>query len=387
MPKLAERAFSDAYLRALRSEQRKDHYDAAQRGLGLRVAPSGLKTWFVMRRVAGRQTRVVIGRYPEIGLAAARQKAATVLEDIAAGKQIKRAPTPKFSEVVADWLAKDQKSKRSVEEKRRALKKDALPVLGTYPIDTIGRGDIRLLLDQITERGAPIHANRMLAYLRRLFNWCVERDLIATSPAARIKPPAKERSRDRTLTRDELAAILFAMDKLSMPFGPFFRLLLLTGQRRSEVAGARWNEIDAQKAEWTIPASRAKNGKAHIVHLPQQALDILSKHPRFAGSDLIFTTTGTSPISGFSKAKAELDKASGVTGWTIHDLRRTFATIATGELGIEPVVVDKILNHSSGVVTGVAAVYQRHAYLEQRRKALATWGEFIGTITEHNNGA
>lgn len=377
MPKLAERAFSDVYLRTLKTANRKDHYDAVQRGLGVRVAPSGLKTWFVMRRVDGRQRRVTIGRYPETGLAAARLEAARLLEDLAAGKAPKRVIVPTFVSVMEDWLNRDQNSKKSANEKERALKLDAIPALGNRAIDKITRTDIRNLLDKIVDRGASIHANRVLAYLRRLFNWAVDREIIEKSPAFGIKPPVSERSRDRTLSTIELTAVWQAMVNMSGPFGPCFQMLLLTGQRRSEVAGMRWSEIDLDKGEWTIPGGRAKNGKAHIVHLSKEAKDILSALHRLEGSDLVFTTTGSTPISGFSKAKAELDKLSTVVGWTIHDLRRTFATITTGDLGIEPAVVDKILNHSSGVVTGVAAVYQRHAYLDQRRKAMERWGQYV----------
>lgn len=377
MPKLADRAFSDAYLRMLSTTERKDHYDATQRGLGLRVAPSGLKTWFVMRRMNGKQTRFTIGRYPEMGLAVARQTAARLLEDLAAGKPPKQVPRPTFAVVMEDWLTRDQSLKRSLDEKRRALTKDVLPRFGAIQIDKITRGDVRALLDDTVDRGADIHANRVLAYLRRLFNWAVERDIISTSPAAKIKPPVKERSRDRTLTPAELARVWAAAAATSEPFGSFLRMLVLTGQRRSEVANARWSEIDLVSAEWTIPAGRTKNGRAHIVHLPKQALDILSTMHRHEGSDFIFTTTGNTPISGFSRVKSRIDEASGVSGWTIHDLRRTFATLATGELDIQPAVVDKILNHSSGAVTGVAAVYQRHAYLEQRRKAMYAWAHYV----------
>lgn len=377
MPKLAQKAFTDTYLRSLKSESvRKDHYDAIQRGLGLRVAPSGLKSWFVMRRVNGRMTRTTLGRYPEVPLADARKKAEAVLEEIAKGNSPKKAKVPTFATVLDDWLARDQKGKRSIDEKRRAMTKDALPAFGNRPINTITRTDIRNLLDSIVDREAPIHANRLLAYLRRLFNWVVERDIIASSPVAGIKAPAAERSRDRTLSPPELAAVWQGTYQVPDPFGTFFRMLILTGQRRNEVAGARWDEIDFDKNEWTIPAERAKNGKAHLVHLPPVP-DILSDASRLDGSDYIFTTTGSTPISGFSKAKAMLDKASGVSGWTIHDLRRTFATLATGELGIEPVVVDKILNHLSGAVTGIAAVYQRHAYIDQRRDAMSRWGMYV----------
>jgi integrase len=262
------------------------------------------------------------------------------------------------------------------------MTKDALPAFGNRPMDTITRTDIRNLLDSIADRGAPIHANRILAYLRRLFNWAVERDIITSSPVAGIKAPAGERSRDRTLSPDELAKVWQGTYKVSDPFGTFFRMLILTGQRRNEVAGARWEEIDFAKNEWTIPAERAKNGKTHLVHLPASP-DILSGLPRMDGSEFVFTTTGQTPISGFSKAKAMLDEASGIYGWKIHDLRRTFATLATGELGIEPVVVDKILNHLSGAVTGIAAVYQRHAYLDQRREAMKKWASYILDLSRH----
>jgi integrase len=377
MPKLSERVFSDAFLRTVKTTERKDYYDATQHGLGIRVSPSGRKTWFVMCRVSGRQTRFTIGRYPEIGLAAVRQEAARLLEDLASGKRPKRTPTATFASVMVDWLARDQSRKRSADEKLRALTRDVLPRFGTLPIGAITRSDVRLLLDSIVDRGAVIHANRVLAYLRRLFNWAVEREIVETSPAEMIKPPTSERSRDRTLTHNELIRVWVALADIPEPFGPFFRMIILTGQRRSEVANARWSEIDLADAEWTIPANRSKNAKAHIVHLSQPALGILSGLHRTEGSDLVFTTTGSTPISGFSKAKARIDEVSGVSAWTIHDLRRTFATLATGELEIQPAVVDKILNHSSGAVTGVAAVYQRHAYLEQRRKAMDAWGRYV----------
>ena len=382
MPKLAEKSFTDLYLKTLkRDRQRRDYFDAAQRGLGIRVAPSGLKTWFVMRRVNSRMTRKTLGRYPELSLSEARIKAGDLLSDMAKGQVQARKVVPVFAAVMEEWFAGDQKGKRGIGEKRRALSVDVLPKLGPVPIDAIGRSDIRSLLDAIVARGAPIQANRVLAYLRRLFNWAVERDIIAVSPAEKIKAPTAERSRDRTLSAAELAAVWNATATLGAPFDAYFRLLILTGQRRNELAAAHWTEFDLEKGEWTIPASRAKNGTKHIVHLAPAAMDILTRTPRPFGNEYVFTTTGRSPISGFSKIKAKLDRTSGVTNWTIHDLRRTFATIGTGELGIDPVVMDKILNHRSGVVTGVAAVYQRHAYLEQRRAAMIVWAEFVQSLT------
>ena len=201
------------------------------------------------------------------------------------------------------------------------------------------------------------------------------------APTTAIRRVVPERSRDRTLSKTELVAVWNASASLTRPFDVFFRLAILTGQRRSEIAEARWSEFDLDAATWTIPSSRAKNGKAHLVHLSPEALDSLSRVPRIDDSDLVFTTNGRTAISGFSKVKRELDSLSGVTGWTIHDLRRTFASLATGELDLAPVVIDKILNHSSGAVTGIAAVYQRHAYLPQRKDAMHRWGAFVASIT------
>lgn len=159
------------------------------------------------------------------------------------------------------------------------------------------------------------------------------------------------------------------------------KTLILTGQRRNEVSEAKWREFDFDKGVWTIPSDRAKNRKAHFVHISEQFALVLQGIERVSDSDFVFTTNGTAPISGFSKMKAKLDKFADVDGWTLHDLRRTFATIATGDLGVDPVVVDKILNHSSGAVTGIAAVYQRHAYMEQRKAAMDQWGTFIASLS------
>ena len=240
MPKLVEKSFTDLYVKALkRDRQRRDYYDAAQRGLGIRVAPSGLKTWFVMRRVNLRMTRKTLGRYPELSLSEARIKAGDLLSDMAKGRVEARKVVPVFAAAMEEWFAGDQKGKRGVGEKRRALSVDVLPKLGPLPMDSIVRSDIRSLLDAIIARGAPIQANRVLAYLRRLFNWAVERDIIAVSPAEKIKAPTAERSRDRTLSAAELAAVWNATASLGAPFDAFFRLLILTGQRRNEGQRAR----------------------------------------------------------------------------------------------------------------------------------------------------
>ena len=154
-------------------------------------------------------------------------------------------------------------------------------------------------------------------------------------------------------------------------------MLILTGQRRGEVAGIEWPEVDMNTCRWEIPGAKSKNGRAHIVHLSKPAMQVIDTLPRFLEATFLFTTTGTTAISGFSKAKRQIDKVSGVSSWTLHDLRRSFATHATERLGADPQVVDRILNHVSGHVTGIAAVYQRGEYLEQRRDVLDRWSELV----------
>ena len=161
------------------------------------------------------------------------------------------------------------------------------------------------------------------------------------------------------------------------PFGPLLRILTLTGQRLNEVAGSSWAEIDLDAAKWELPRDRSKNKTSHVVHLSSPVLDELHGLINPASHDLIFTTTGNSPVSGFSKAKKKLDEISGVKHWRLHDLRRTFATVATETLGYEPVVVDRVLNHVSGSVKGIAAVYQKGQYLDKRKIVLDAWADYV----------
>jgi len=231
-------------------------------------------------------------------------------------------------------------------------------------------------LDGIAVR-APVQANRVFAMLRKLFNWCVDRDILQASPCVRVKPPGRETDRDRVLSDDELKRVWRAAYLLGWPFGPAVKLLILTAQRRNEVAMMRWDEVDLDGALWTIPSEKSKNGRVHQVPLSPTALDIIKALPRMG--EVVFTTSGTKPISGFSKAKVRLDKLSGVTEWRLHDLRRT-ATTGMAKMGIGPHVVARILNHGAGTIRGVAAVYNRHAYLDERRTALEAWARRVDAL-------
>ena len=259
----------------------------------------------------------------------------------------------------------------------------AVPVLGAIPVGSIQKRDLIRMIDKILDEGSPVAANRVLAFTKRFFSWCRERDILEQSPAETIKPPSKEKVRDRVLNIDEIKSIWSASTQIGYPWGPIFQLLFLTGARLREVSQANWIEIVIADCALNLPSSRTKNKRPHQIQLSDQAMSIIEVLPRVEGQTLLFTTNGTTPVSGFSKIKKRLDIVSGVNNWRFHDIRRSFATHSTERLGISPVIIDKILNHVTGQVRGVAAVYQHGEYLEDRRKALQKWGNFIQELVSH----
>jgi len=380
MPKLVSKALTELTVRKARSkDKRYDLYDAALRGFGVRVATSGAKTWFVMRRVNERMVRYSLGRYPEYSLTEARATAAAALRRMTEGEHPRGDKAAMLNEVFEEWMARDQVKNRSVADVRNGMTKHALPALRSMPINAIRKADVLRLIDKIVDSGSPVQANRVLAYLRRLFNWCVERDLIADNPATGVKAPAKEVSRERVLSLDELKNVLVAAQSIGYPWGPLVEILVYTGQRLDEVAQSTWGELDLDSQVWALSGSRTKNGRPHVVHLSDAAMSTISAVPQVDGQAWLFSTSGRGPVKGFSKAKAKLDEESGVTNWTFHDLRRTFATFTTEKLNISPVVIDKVLNHTSGAVKGIAAVYQRGEYLDQRKTAMDAWAVFLSS--------
>ncbi|MDA9160067.1 tyrosine-type recombinase/integrase [Rhodobacteraceae bacterium] len=378
MPKIVQQPLTELAIRKAKpADKRYDLFDASVRGLGLRVATSGTKSWFMMRRFKGRMLRSTFGRYPDLTLANARLKAPDVLSNMADGLMQGQRRTDLFKVVLDEWLKKDQAKNKSTNQVKIAMYRHALPAFGPMPVASISKRDVNRLIDTIVDAGSPIAANRVLAFTKRFFSWCKERDILEKSPAEAIRPPSKEKTRDRVLSLDEMKDFWAACDQMGYPWGPLFQLLLLTGARLREVSQASWNEISIEDGTLNLPSSRTKNARPHQIQLSDQALNIIQDLPKIDGQNLLFTTNGTTPVSGFSKVKKRLDILSGVINWRFHDLRRSFATHSTEKLGISPVIADKILNHVTGQVRGVAAIYQHGEYLEERRIALQRWGNFI----------
>ena len=380
-------------------------------GLYLLIQPSGAKSWAVRYRHAGKTRKNTLGSYPALELAEAREDARQALQRVQKGadpakeKKIERAraadDSNTFGAVARQFIVKYQAPKnRSWKQTARilglvpdklkpesaddpktyvVLEGSLISKWGDRKITDIRRAEIIVALDDLTDRGLTSGANRFLAAIRKLFNWALERDLISASPCAGVKPPADEHSRDRVLTDDELRSVWNTSGEMGWPFGPAIQLLILTGQRREEVAGMRWSELDLKAKQWTLPRERVKNDTGHDVPLSQAAIDILKAVPRISGSEFVFTTTGESSISGFSKFKERLDTNIGFDDWRVHDLRRTVAS-GMARLGTALPVIEKVLNHTSGSFRGIVGVYQRHTFADEKRHALDAWAAHVGRI-------
>ena len=232
------------------------------------------------------------------------------------------------------------------------------------------------IIDAAIARGASYQANRIHSMIRKMFNWFVERGIVEKSPIIGLKAPTREKSRDRVLNDGEIGRLIQACKQEAYPFGPFTLLLLATAQRRSEVANMRWSQIDREKRVWEIPAELSKNGKPHQVPLSRFAMSIIDEIPKFINCDFIFSTTGTTPISGMSKMLKRIQANSSTSDWRLHDLRRTAAS-GMARAGLAPHIIEKVLNHVSGIISGISAVYIRWGFDPEKRDALDTWGEFL----------
>lgn len=374
-------------------------------GLYLRVLPSGRMSFELRRRPF---KPFPIGP-AAMGLPHARTEARKALVQQAQGvdpaaeravaKAAKAAERAKADEtfgfIVERFIERYARPElRTWKNIERGLGKDAVPVWGKLPITDISRKMVGELVDGIVDRGAPRQAALVYAYLHKFFKWAVGRGYIDTNPAENLPKPKQAPSRERVLSDHELRLIWQVSAGLGWPFEPILKLLALTGQRKSEIAAGVWSEIDFKGKVWNLPASRTKNKKAHAFPLSEPVIGILETLPRIEDgsrksqglADLIFTTTGSTAVSGFGRAKANLDASiaalnSGepIPDWTWHDFRRTAAT-GMARLNIAPHTIEAVLNHKSGVVSGVAAVYNRHNYEEEMRTALDAWAHKLHEI-------
>ena len=269
----------------------------------------------------------------------------------------------------------------------RSLNEYLVSLYGTRSIHHLTKADIRNALRRIVAKGYPQAANTAFWYMRAFFNWCRKEDVIAVSPCDGLENPAPIKNRERVVSDAELAAIWTGCDSIGYPFGAIVKLLILTGQRRTEVAAMRWSELDVETATWLLPGARAKNNEPSVVPLSTLAVAVLKSIPRL-NDTFVFPARGNdeSHFSGYAKGKKALDGKIDIDGktlenWTLHDLRRTLAT-NLGERQVPPHVIEHILNHSAGSMSGVSKIYNRYAYGKEKREALEAWSDHVGGLVK-----
>lgn len=393
-------------------------WDTVTQGFGAYVTPTGKVSWLVQRWVGGKggkAVRSVIGNASAMTIDDAREMSAKRGVELSEGIDLsarKKATRERIKEELnastvmecyETWYARHNTGNRYWAELNARVRSSLMALdKGNMSIRDVKKAHIRNLIETKEHKEeSPVAARNLFAALRPFFRWCVEQEHITTSPVDGLTPPKPPKSRDRVLSRSEVQLVWNASGKLAYPFKHFFRLLLLTGQRREEVAGMRLEELDLPNALWTIPGSRTKNGKAHIVHLSSLALSAIAEALKHAPKGktekvtYVLSTTGDVPIGGFSKAKTALDtkmaelngialgldEPKEVDDWRVHDFRRTI-TSHLAELGTPTDVADRILNHVTGTREGVKGVYQRYEFLPQRKTALEEWGDHIAALVE-----
>lgn len=407
---------------------RKEVPDGKVTGLYLVVQPSGVKSWALRYRFGGQPKKLTIGPYPAVDLAAARKRAQGAIGDVANGKDPaaekaairaaakaeREAETDKVERVVETFIERYAKTKtRDWRDTQGMLNNEVGARWKGKRLSQITRAHVSDMLDAIIDRGAPVRANRVFAQLRKMCNWAIARGIIERNPCQGLSAPSPEMKRDRVLSDDEVRLVWRAANASGWPFGPIVKLLLLTGARRDEVAGMRWSELDLDGKVWALPVARTKNKREHQVPLSDSAVSIIKSLPRterrIEGADgrislrqvdLLFSTTGETNVSGFTRAKQKLDASiqnllrkdaeqrgadpkeiEPLPHWTLHDLRRTVAT-GLQRLGVQLEVTEAVLNHVSGSRAGIVGIYQRHSFADEKRAALTAWAEHVMEIVK-----
>jgi integrase len=354
-------------LRALKSNGTQvDYWDTKMPGFGVRVGAHA-KT-FVVKHANRRHT---IGRYPDLPLGKARELAKKALS-----KPPTNAASVTFKEGLELFLQTHcaRTKPRTKADYDRVLSKHFAPILAKRPLEEIETHQVASIVDRLLK--TPAEATHAFATIRTFFRWAVKRRYISRSPIEGMGLPAKLTPRDHVLSDPDLLSVWTAADRAGYSFGTIVRLCILTGQRRSEVAALRWEDIDADGR--TIKLPQTKNNRSHKFPYGQMVADILSTIPTSSG--LLFPARGKdTPFNGWSKAKVKIDNDCPISPWTLHDLRRTFATNLAA-LRVPPHITERLLNHVSGTISGVAAIYNRHAYMDEMRDAVSKWENYLTSL-------
>jgi integrase len=370
------------------ADKRLEIWDDVVQGFGVRVTSTGHKSFVLYTRFRGVPSRRTIGEVGKVKLADARAEARWMLEaalrgeDPVADARAARART--FGAALETYINRSvfRKQKRA-KDTERELRNYLLAAWKHRPIDEITKKDVVKLVEKIAARGADRQAINILGLAKTFFSWCLETDRLKASPCAGIRPKkllGEKRVRTRVLDDAELTAVWRAATATPFPMGPYYRLLLLTGARKTEASCATWSEFDLDAGIWTVPEERFKSGVPHRIPLSRDAAELLRSLPRLG--EHVFTVDGKKPINGHGRAKARIDKMvdellDRECDWQVHDLRRTVRTRLAG-LGVSDTVAEQVIGHGR---KGLARVYDQHSYADEMRNALELWAARLRDIT------
>jgi len=353
----------------------KDYRDEAFPGFLCRVSQGGTKTFVLVH--GNERRRTTLGRYPIISLADARREAKRILAERTLGKH--QAPRQSFKEALDVFLAHHEANNRpgTTSEVRRILTKQ-FASLHRHQLPDIATQDLTRITDRMMNDGRPSAANHAHMAVRNFLGWCARRQLLQHSPLEGLERPAGTPSRDRVLSDDELCAVWIATNAIKGHYAIIIKLLILTGQRRSEISNLRADYIAGNSI--CLPNTMTKNKRAHAFPIGALSEGILTSNTTI-GATVLFPARGKpdQPFNGWSKAKKQLDQQAKIAAWTLHDLRRTFAT-GLQKLGVRIEVIEALLNHVSGTRAGIVGTYQRHRYEEEMRAAVELWENHLNTI-------
>jgi integrase len=369
---------SDRQIAALpRKTRRYIVADPEQRSHYLRVPVSGPVVYTAVVKVRGKATWKAIATTDEIGIDEARERVREIVKRVKSGRPPVEPPKPAPQTVAAvaeNWLRRvvEAGRHRTAAEKRRIITRYIIPAIGERDFVELRRSDIALLLDQIQDNHGPQMADSVLATLRAIAGWVQSRSEDYRPPFVRgmKRTPKQQSARSCILSDDELQRVWRVAGEAG-GYGALVRISLLTAQRRSKVVGLRWADVDVDGV-WNIPSAEREKGNAGRLQLPQIARDIIEAQPKLAGSPFIFAVH---PLS-LGRAKRKLDQASGVTGWVLHDLRRTARSLMS-RAGVQSEIAERVLGH---VVGGVRGIYDRHEYFEEKGHALRQLAALIERI-------
>jgi integrase len=368
---------------AMRDQDRTIYWDEALRNFGFIITANGAKSFCVQYRAGKRSRRMIIPFV--LGLEQARKHARALLGQVAIGqdplaekRKEEQAAENTLRSIVEEYLKREGEKQRSGRIKRAIFERLILPKLGARQIDDVKRNDVVRLLDKIEDENGPVMADRVLAILGRLFSWHASRSEDFRSPLVRgmRRSNPTERARTRILTDAELRTVWTTAERRQDAFAYLVRFLLLTAARRNEAAHMTRDELDG--ADWVIPAARYKTKRDHVVPLSAKAQALLEAMPRIGPAAFVFTASGKGPITSFGAMKTTLDEASGVTGWRLHDLRRTARSLIA-RAGVDADIAERCLGHA---IRGVRGVYDRHEYRDEKLRAFEALAAQIERIVD-----